>query len=81
MLEEHSCNAFGGARLRPAAGSYSHVNIGKTARGEGAQMIRFWLREISEALHDAIRLMMLMRASTSWDQRQKGRPPLDFDER
>ncbi len=44
-------------------------------------MIRFWLREISKVLHDAIRLLMLMRAPFSCDQRQKGRPPLDFDER
>jgi hypothetical protein len=44
-------------------------------------MIRFWLRDISEALHDAIRLLMLMRAPSSGDQRQKGQPPLDFDER
>lgn len=44
-------------------------------------MIRFWLREISEVLHDVIRLLMLMRAPSSRDQRQKGRRPLDFDGR
>lgn len=42
-------------------------------------MIRFWLTQISEVLHDVIRLLMLMRAPSSGDPRQKGRPPLDFD--
>lgn len=44
-------------------------------------MIRFWLREISEVLRDAIRLLMLMRAPSNRDPRQRGRPPLDFDGR
>lgn len=45
------------------------------------KMIRFWLRDISEVLHDVIRLLMLMRAPCGRDKRQKGRPPLDFDGR
>ena len=44
-------------------------------------MIRLWLREISEALLDAIRLLMLLQAPSSRDEGKKGRPPLDFDER
>ncbi len=44
-------------------------------------MIRLWLREISEALLDAVRLLMLLQAPSSGDQGKKGRPPLDFDER
>lgn|GEM_PF-4677933 len=44
-------------------------------------MIRFWLRDISETLRDAIRLLRLMRTPSSWNQRQKDRPPLGFDER
>lgn len=45
------------------------------------EMIRLWLREISEALLGATRLLMLMQAPSSRDQGKKDRPPLDFDER